>query len=288
VSLAHTDFEAHRCPFWRSLLGESDANVAVLTGSGASTGPGLNLVALDPNQMVLSSHASVAMQVSALPAASVADLFGQSIGAVAPQLNLNSSVYLVEASTTVTLWVDGVGRAGTAYGLNTCDLGGTFQWTEEGQAIQITCNAVNVCPTEPLHFSALDACTYLLSRRASRLTDRLIDALSRQLRALLSDEDDLQEAGITVSVASFNDLVDFLATDSNRAHPSLSLTRDGHFAASWSPVARAKLTLVFKGSGHGEWLAVSLDASSPSPGSGTFSLPAAQGIPPQFKEWMVA
>jgi hypothetical protein len=60
------------------------------------------------------------------------------------------------------------------------------------------------------------------------LSDAQVTALTRQLNALLADEDELQEAGLSVSEASLNGLIDFLAAHQAVAHPNLSVTRNGN------------------------------------------------------------
>jgi hypothetical protein len=105
----------------------------------------------------------------------------------------------------------------------------------------------------------LSRCLHVLAIRRMHLSDAQVTALTRQLNALLADEDELQEAGLSASEASLNGLIDFLAAHQAVAHPNLSVTRNDNFAASWSPHRQRKLTLIFKPSGAGEWIAIDLD-----------------------------
>jgi hypothetical protein len=126
----------------------------------------------------------------------------------------------------------------------------------------------------------LTRCLRALVARGPVLSERQTLALRRQLRVLLSDEKELSEAGISVSVVSLHGLIDFLAGNDNKIHPNLSITRDGYFAASWSPRKRAKLTLVFK-EAAAEWIAVDLDRARPATQKGSLS-----EIPPVIASWM--
>jgi hypothetical protein len=122
-----------------------------------------------------------------------------------------------------------------------------------------------------------------LDLRRSVLSPGPFEALQRQLRALLEDEGELADAGISVSPASLHALIDFLASNDGRAHPNISITRTGSFAASWSPKKHAKLTLVFVTPGAGQWVAVDLDEKPPTTGEGSI-----KDLPPQFERWMTA
>ena len=126
----------------------------------------------------------------------------------------------------------------------------------------------------------------MITARAIRrihLSDAQVTALTQQLNALLADEDELKQAGLSISEASLNGLIDFLATHQEAAHPNLSVTRNGYFAASWSPRRRRKLTLIFEPSGAGEWIAIDLDPAHPLHEKGW--LP---DIPHRFADWMSA
>ena len=122
-----------------------------------------------------------------------------------------------------------------------------------------------------------------LESRRSVLSARQFEALQRQLRALLEDERELNEAGISISFASLHGLIDFIAGNDARAHPNLSITRDGYFAASWSPRKRAKLTLTFRGEGQGEWVSADLDTAPPTTSKGEI-----KDLPAHFEHWMTA
>jgi hypothetical protein len=111
-------------------------------------------------------------------------------------------------------------------------------------------------------------------------------ALERQLNSLLSDEDELVENGMTISTASLDGLVDFLAAHRLHTHPRLSLTRNGRFAASWSPYSRAKLTLIFTREAA-DWVGVDLDATTPVRDKGVVLIDSLNGMPPPFRSWIV-
>ena len=131
--------------------------------------------------------------------------------------------------------------------------------------------------------STLSRCLHVVAIRRKHLNDAQATALRRQLNALLGDEDELKAAGLSVSEASLHGLIDFLATHQEAAHPNLSVTRNGNFAASWSPHRRRKLTLIFEPSGAGEWIAIDIDPGHPVHEKG--QLP---DISHQFAGWMSA
>src|SRR5579863_5922621 len=72
---------------------------------------------------------------------------------------------------------------------------------------------------------------HALEARQQILNVRQVQALERQLRALLSDERELEEAGLSISLASLHGLIDFLANSADKVHPNLSIARGGYFAA---------------------------------------------------------
>lgn len=110
---------------------------------------------------------------------------------------------------------------------------------------------------------SLSLCLRALYERQSVLTKDQTAALKRQLRVLLEDEEELQSANISVSILSLHRLIDFLSEHQRSALPSLSITRAGYFAASWSPRKRAKLTVVFRPEGVADWIASDLNATPP-------------------------
>jgi hypothetical protein len=129
----------------------------------------------------------------------------------------------------------------------------------------------------------LSRCLHVVAIRRKHLNDAQATALGRQLNALLADEDELKEAGLSVSEASLDRLADFLAAHQALAHPNLSVTRNGNFAASWSPHRRRKLTLIFEPSGAGEWIAIDID-----PGHPVYEKGQLPDISRQFAGWMSA
>jgi hypothetical protein len=110
---------------------------------------------------------------------------------------------------------------------------------------------------------SLSLCLRALYERQSVLTEAQAAALKRQLRVLLEDEEELQSANISVSIPSLHRLIDFLSVHQTSALPSLSITRAGYFAASWSPRKRVKLTIVFRPEGVADWIASDLSATPP-------------------------
>jgi hypothetical protein len=147
----------------------------------------------------------------------------------------------------------------------------------------------NVTLTWHGRLSARSRCKTVLDARHSRLTEEQAVALERQIEALLADEDELDEQGVTVSVASFDGLIEFLAFHKVTRHPNLSLTRKGQFAASWSPDRHAKLTLVFNGHDMGDWVAVDFrQQSAVQRGSGSFYVTVGETLPQSFMSWMHA
>jgi hypothetical protein len=118
--------------------------------------------------------------------------------------------------------------------------------------------------SQPLNLPpSLSRCLRALCERQTVLSAAQAVALKRQLQFLLEDEEELQSANISVSVRSLHGLIDFLSEHRTCALPSLSITRAGYFAASWSPRKRAKLTIVFRPDGVADWIASDLDATPP-------------------------
>jgi hypothetical protein len=114
---------------------------------------------------------------------------------------------------------------------------------------------------EALRPSVLSAYLALLAIHRFVLTEAQFVALARQLEALLGDEDGMYGVLSARSFASFRGLIGFLAArkSSKIIHPSLSISRQGLFIASWSPKKRAKLSLTFDDHEGGSWFAVSLE-----------------------------
>jgi hypothetical protein len=165
----------------------------------------------------------------------------------------------------------------------TIPLAGT--WTTVGNVnlafISGTASA-NAQPLLESDFStSLERCLYALQLRRSLLTGTQTEALERQLEALLSEEDEAEST--EVSELSLLGLVDFLSEHKTLAHPHLSITRNGYFAASWSPRRRAKLTIIFNPRGTADWIAIDLDATHPVHEKGSLS-----NLPANFAMWMRA
>ncbi|WP_420969317.1 hypothetical protein [Bradyrhizobium sp. B120] len=119
----------------------------------------------------------------------------------------------------------------------------------------------------------------LLAGRSAVLSENQFRSLARQLRALLSDLEEPSTLDGPRSVASFRGLIKFL-TEKRPSHPSLSISKDGLFVASWSPKQRAELSLTFLDAEGGSWYALSLDDFLHSEGkffTSSFSLPVPYG-----------
>ena len=91
--------------------------------------------------------------------------------------------------------------------------------------------------------SAFEICQNLLLARRGILSLEQFTALSRQIGALLSEDDEnFETRQITVSSISFDGLVTFLGQHRPNSHPNIGLARNGHFTASWSPSRTEKVT----------------------------------------------
>lgn len=109
-------------------------------------------------------------------------------------------------------------------------------------------------------------------------------ALTRQLKSLLADEQELQDEGVRPALASFNSLLNFIRDRPNNRHPNLSIDREGRFVAAWQPHKKAKLSISFQSSGKFAWTAVELGAESFQSFSGNNT----DEIPAGFAAWMAA
>lgn len=162
----------------------------------------------------------------------------------------------------------------------------------------VICTASGVTPG-PVPFSVhqIHGAVVRLARRTSLLQtfERLLQlrwsiaddskvALARQLKSLLTDEQELQDEGIRPHIPSFAGLLDFIYDHPEIRHPNLSLDRDGKFVATWQPHKKAKLSVTFQSSGRFVWIAVELDEVRLKSGSGTDKT----GIADNFAAWMAA
>lgn len=118
----------------------------------------------------------------------------------------------------------------------------------------------------------------LLRREASR-------TLRGQIDALLEDDNELQQYGIQPSMPSLCGLLIFLGAIRPSVHPSLGLTAEGLFTASWSPRRGAKLSIIYGGPDLAEWFGIDLETGDP-PARGRFSPSESHNIPPPFSSWM--
>jgi hypothetical protein len=128
-------------------------------------------------------------------------------------------------------------------------------------------------------------CYLLLLSRRGLLADEQFFALRRQLSSIFAAADESDD--VTVSLTSLDGLIEFLARNQPDSHPSVSVGRDGRFAASWMHGPRAKVTLVFDRTG-GEWAGVDLEARPPVRGKGSFVVNSLFGITQTFRNWIKA
>jgi hypothetical protein len=142
--------------------------------------------------------------------------------------------------------------------------------------------------SDPAEGPSLTACLELLDSRRGLLRAHEVAGLERQLRALLSDEGELE--GITVSRASLDGLIAFLAAHQPSTHPNISLNRAGHFIASWSPRPRAKLTLCFdaKSADTADWVGVDLTSVPAVRDNGAIVIGSLIGITTPFRTWVAS
>jgi hypothetical protein len=190
-----------------------------------------------------------------------------------PQVSLDETTFAtaVCSPSTAACFPPFSGEMVQQVGLNVNTYGTAFGAFNGGTTQQATANAVPLnesASVDPgpqavdLHPS-LSLCLRAIYERQSVLTEAQAAALKRQLRVLLEDEEELQSANINVSIPSLHRLIDFLSVHQTSALPSLSITRAGYFAASWSPRKRAKLTIVFRPEGVADWIASDLNATPP-------------------------
>jgi hypothetical protein len=123
----------------------------------------------------------------------------------------------------------------------------------------------------------------LLAARHNSISPETFHGLVRQVLGILADDDELISHRIKPRIESFEGLINFLSVR-KPTHPSLSLSRDGYFVASWSPTAKSKLTFTFKTENGGDWVGVSLVDPRPK-GSGSFET-ATLELPGPFADWM--
>jgi hypothetical protein len=197
---------------------------------------------------------------------------GTTAGGAPPQLSLEETVFTTAVCRPSTMAYrplfsgEMVQQAG--FNVNTC---GTAFGTFNLGTTQATTNAVTLNESalvdpgrQAIDLSpSLSRCLLAVYDRQMVLSETQAAALKRQLRVLLEDEEELQSANIRVSTPSLHRLIDFLSEHQRSPLPSLSITRAGYFAASWSPRKRAKLTIVFRPEGVADWIASDLNATPP-------------------------
>lgn len=128
----------------------------------------------------------------------------------------------------------------------------------------------------------------LLSKLRTSLPNKTFLALQKQLRSLLADESDLDEAGVSPSVISFQGLLYFFRWNHVEHHPSISLDRNGNFVASWGASGVSKLSLIFTGLTDGRWLAVDRSSGKIDKAAGKLSSDIRASIPERFHGWIFA
>lgn len=128
--------------------------------------------------------------------------------------------------------------------------------------------------------SPFETCLEILQARRGLLAEKQLTSLQRQVSFLL-----LPEGAPSVSTGSLNGLIDFIGRHKPVAHPNLSLTRNGKFAASWSSGPRAKVTLTFDRDG-GDWVGMDLTKAPAVRASGAFVIDSLAGLTQPFKSWV--
>jgi hypothetical protein len=96
-----------------------------------------------------------------------------------------------------------------------------------------------------------------------KLTPAHFVALEAHLAHFLGDEEELREEGIKPSLASFDDLLQFLATHPWAKAPAAALDKQGNWALAWSPNRGAKANLIMTFMGENRVKLYHYDATGP-------------------------
>jgi hypothetical protein len=211
---------------------------------------------------------------------------GEHVGFLFPAIGTEMHAYAgglvshVRPITTLTL-LDNCSAVSSAQNANhVFDLVGGKSFNLDQYA---TAALTGQTPNQRSTISTINRYLALLAARNNAISAESYGGLVRQLRAILSDEDELRSHSIKPRVESFEGLINFLSTRRPK-HPNLSINRDGYFVASWSPATMSKLTLTFKSENGGGWVGVNL-TDPRSRGSGPFAI-AHVVLPEPFTDWM--
>ncbi len=153
-----------------------------------------------------------------------------------------------------------------------------------GQVLQAVQTTGSISTT--VRDRTIDRFCTMLDAFSRYLDNRYYLALQRQLTALLNDEEELSDAGVRPSMASFAGLLQFLQRNEGLKHPGLSLDSQGYFVASWQPRGRAKLSITFTGLTNAKWIASDRSGPEPKRGSGLMAGMAAGCIDERFCGWL--
>lgn len=138
----------------------------------------------------------------------------------------------------------------------------------------------------PASRRTLDRFRDMLNVLCTSIGDNHARALYKQLTALLDDEQELIDASVLPSAASFCGLIQFLRQNEGLKHPGLSLDLQGRFVAAWQPRGRAKLSITFDGLTSARWIASDLSGQEPARGSGEISGMSTSTIDELFRGWL--
>jgi hypothetical protein len=139
----------------------------------------------------------------------------------------------------------------------------------------------------PASRRTLDRFRDMLNVLCTSVDDNHFRALHKQLTALLDDEQELADASVRPSMASFAGLIQFLQRNKGLKHPGLSLDQQGRFVAVWQPRNRAKISITFKGLTSANWIAIDRSGPEAMRGSGAVSRMAAGTIDERFCGWLL-
>lgn len=92
-----------------------------------------------------------------------------------------------------------------------------------------------------------------LLARGAFLSPDIYESIEDRLLTII-DPEELKDEGITPSMTSFYDFIDFLVTQKGLAPPSLTISRQGHFVASWRLAIDKLVSLEFLGGNQIAWL----------------------------------
>lgn len=143
-------------------------------------------------------------------------------------------------------------------------------------AAYVFCGTVTDVPvrTEPLKAAppatTIERFARALSEWKGLLAPDHFDALVQHIERLLSDQEELDEDGITPSSSSFDDLLSFLSSRPWDKAPAVGLNRKGQFLVSWTRShPYTDVTLAFLGEGSIKWYVFGLGRKGHGSAAGT-------------------